>query len=89
MVFLVQSILMDIDLQKTTSKVKRELADFLGIGMEDVEDDSFFLEDFHMGAVEMTDFMDILEKAGFETDNIDLTEIETFSDLVEELNDKH
>jgi hypothetical protein len=36
----------------------------------------------------MTDFMDILGKAGFDTQNIDLTEIENFTDLVEEMSDR-
>jgi len=76
---------MDNETNTISQKVKRELSDFLGIGIEDIEDESEFVEDFHMTASEMTDFMDILSKAGFETDKIDLTEIEAFSDLVEAL----
>lgn len=74
---------MDSDTNNISQKIKRELSDFLGIGIDDIEEDSDFLEDFHMTASDMTDFMDILGKAGFETDTIDLTQIETFTDLLE------
>ncbi len=76
---------MDSDFANIRQKIKRELADFLGIGVEDVEDDSEFAADFHMTASDMTDFIEILNKAGFSTDGLDLTNIETFSELVEEL----
>lgn len=74
---------MDSETNTISQKIKRELSDFLGIGIEDVEEESDFIEDFHMSPTDMTDFMDILEKAGFETDGIDLTTIETFGDLLE------
>ena len=76
---------MDSETNTINQKVKRELSDFLGIGMEDIEDDSDFLEDFHMSPTDMTDFMEILEKAGFDSEDIDLTEIENFSDLIDAL----
>ncbi len=76
---------MDNETNTISQKVKRELSDFLGIGIEDVEDESEFAADFHMSASDMTDFMDILNKAGFATENLDLTQIETFSDLIEEM----
>ncbi len=76
---------MDSETNTISQKVKRELADFLGIGMEDVEEDSEFTGDFHMTPSDMADFMDILGKAGFATENLDLTQIETFSDLIEEM----
>lgn len=76
---------MDAETNKIIQKVKRELADFLGIGMEDIEDESEFTSDFHMSASEMTDFIDILNKAGFTTDSLDLTQIETFTDLIDQL----
>jgi hypothetical protein len=79
---------MDPETNKTYQKIKRELADFIGVGIDDIEDDSDFMEDLHMSATDMTDFMDILGKAGFDTQNIDLTEIENFTDLVEEMSDR-
>jgi len=80
---------MEPEFANLRNKIKRELADFLGVGIEDVDDDSSFKEDFHMNASDMTDFLDILEKSGVETENINLTEIETFEELVEYINDKH
>jgi hypothetical protein len=76
---------MDIDFENVKGKVKRELADYLGIDVEDVDDDSILAEDFHMKPNDLTDFMEILTTAGFDTSKIELTEIETFSDLVEDL----
>lgn len=76
---------MDNELANIKQKVKRELADFLGIGLEDVEDESEFESDFHMNAVQITDFTDILGKAGFDTEELNFNEIDTFGDLVDTL----
>lgn len=77
---------MDNELNAIRQKLRRELADFLGIGMEDIEDESSFADDFHMSPSDMADFLDILRKSGMETENLNLTEIETFSDLAESFN---
>jgi len=76
---------MENDVAGVKQKIKRELSDFLGVGMEDVEDESVLAEDLHMDASSMADFMEILSKAGFDTESLDLTAIETFEDLVEAL----
>lgn len=76
---------MDSDFEKTRQKVKRELTDFLGVETEDIEDDTVLSSDLHMDPSQLTDFMEILSKAGFDTESVDLAEIETFSDLVEGL----
>jgi len=39
-----------------------------------------------MTPTDLTDFMQILNMAGFDTEGLDLTEIESFSDLAEALN---
>ncbi len=75
---------MEGDINQIKQKIKRELADFLGVDQSDIEDDSVLSEDLHMGASQLTDFMEIIKTAGFDT-NLDLTEIETFSDLVESI----
>ena len=79
---------MDTEIANTRQKIKRELADFLGVDMEDIEDDSILASDLHMDAVALTDFEDILNKAGFDTSKVDFTEIETFLDLVEALTEQ-
>lgn len=76
---------MDNELAQIHQKVKRELADFLGIDMEDIEDETTLREDLHMDPTNLTDFKEILGKAGFEIQDLDMTEIETFGDLVETL----
>jgi acyl carrier protein len=76
---------MDGDFNKTKDIVKRELANFLGVESEDIEDESSLTEDLHMKATDLTDFMEILARMGMETSGVDLTETETFLDLVEAL----
>lgn len=79
---------MDNEFEKTKTRVKRELADFLGVDMEDIEDDTGLTDDLHMDPSQLTDFMEILGKAGFVTEDVDLTEVETFLELVEALTAK-
>lgn len=65
------------------NKVKGSLAAFLGIEPEDIEDDFSLTEDLHMQPTDLTDFMEILSKMNFEVEDMDFSEIETFSDLIE------
>jgi acyl carrier protein len=76
---------MDTELANTKQKVKRELADFLGVDMEDIEDETEFTTDLHMDAVMLTDFMEILNKAGFDVSQLDFNEIDSFMDLIDSL----
>ena len=76
---------MDTDLNTTKQKVRQELADYLGVDLEDIEDESVLTVDLHMAALDLTDFEQILKNNGFDTSKIDFTEIETFEDLVEGL----
>lgn len=76
---------MDNELIEVTQKVKRELTDFMGIDMEDIEPETDLREDLHMTATELTDFMEILKSSGLDTTKLDLTQIETFDDLTEAL----
>ncbi|HKB88806.1 MAG TPA: acyl carrier protein [Patescibacteria group bacterium] len=76
---------MESEFANTKQKIKRELADYLGVDMEDIDDETEFTTDLHMDAVMLTDFMEILTKAGFDVTQLDFNEIETFLDLVEAL----
>lgn len=76
---------MENEFSKTKESVRRELANFLGVDAEDIEDDSSLTEDLHMKASDLTDFMEILTRMDMETEGIDLTQTETFLDLVEAL----
>ena len=85
MEFLVQFTKMDTELANAKQKIRRELADFLGVDMEDIEDETEFTTDLHMDAVALTDFMEILNTAGFDTSGLDFNEIDTFLELVDTL----
>ncbi len=76
---------MDTELIEITKRVRRELADFLGVDPEDIEPETVLREDLHMDPSNLTDFADILGKAGFEAEKVDLSQIETFEELVEAL----
>lgn len=74
---------MDKEQTQIKQKVKKKLADFLGIEPDDIEDDFSLTEDLHMQPAEITDFTQILSDMGFYTEKLDFSEIETFSDLIE------
>lgn len=76
---------MDSDFNKTKDIVRRELANYLGVDTEDIEDDSSLTIDLHMKASDLTDFMEVLVRMGMETSSVDLTVTETFLDLIEAL----
>lgn len=66
-----------------TNLIKKELSDFLGIDVEDIEDDFSLIEDLHMKPTDLTDFQEVLTKKNFPTEKLDFTEIETVEDLVD------
>ncbi len=76
---------MDTELNKTKQKVRQQLADYLGVDLEDIEDESTLTEDLHMTALDLTDFIEHLKTNGFDASKVDLIETETFSDLIENL----
>ncbi len=79
---------MDNDFTKTKEIVRRELAGFLGIEPDDIEDDYSLTEELHMKASDLTDFMEILNRMGFDTSEINFNESETFLDFIESLTSK-
>ena len=79
---------MDTDFTKTKETVRQELANFLGIEPDDIEDDFSLTEDLHMKASDLTDFMEILIRMGFDTSEINFSETETFLDFIESLTSK-
>ncbi len=83
--FLVQYIKMESDFTKTKETVRRELADYLGLEPEDIEDDSSLTEDMHMKASDLADFIEVLIRMGMDVSGVDLIKDETFLDLIESL----
>lgn len=65
--------------------VKKLISDFLGIEIGDMEDDFSLTEDLHMKPTDLTDFFIKLSDAGFNTDKLDIAQIETLEDLIDEL----
>ncbi len=65
--------------------VKKILAGFLGIEPEDIEDDFSLTEDLHMKASDLTDFMQLLSSKNYDTESVDFSEVETFSELIDSL----
>lgn len=66
-------------------KINKLLADFLGVDTADITTDDSLIEDLHMTASDITDFVEILSTSGIDTSKLDLTEIETIGDLYEKL----
>lgn len=67
------------------NNVKQLLANHLGVDLEDIENESILTEDLHMTALDLTDFMETLKSNNFDVSKVDLTEVETFGDLIENL----
>lgn len=76
---------MEQQVNKISQTVKTELADFLGVDLEDIEDESSLEIDLHMKASDLADFMDILKRMDVDTSSVNLAELETFSDLIDAL----
>jgi isopentenyldiphosphate isomerase len=74
---------MDNETIKTKQIIKQALADHLGIEPDDIDDDSILAEDLHMKASDLTDFVEVLTSLKLDVSKLDLTEVETFSDLVD------
>lgn len=68
---------------KITDKVKQILAEYIGVEVEDIKDEDFLVDDLHMSATEISDFVESLETAGIDTSKIDLSEVEAVEDLLE------
>lgn len=76
---------METEVIKLKETIKKLLAEFLGIDIEDIKDEYSFSNDLHMTPVDITDFFQILEANHINISEIDLSQIETFEDLVENL----
>ena len=64
-------------------KINKLLADFLGVETTDISEDDSLIQDLHMTPSDLTDFVEIMGTAGFDTTHLDMTEIETLNDLHE------
>lgn len=69
--------------EKIKKQIKRILAQFIGVDTDDINDDDSLKIDLHMNPVDLTDFNQKLIEAGFDTEALEFSEIETLNDLCE------
>ena len=68
-----------------TQKIIAILAEHVGTDGEELDITDMFQDDLHMSATDLADFMEKLNVAGFDTSSLDLMELETVEDLVENI----
>jgi acyl carrier protein len=68
-----------------SQKITTLLAEHLGIDEEELNSEDRFQNDIHMSATDLADFIEKLNAAGFDTTKLDLTEIESVGDLIENI----
>lgn len=74
-------------MEKIDVKIKRLLAEFLGIEIEDMTDDDTFEDTYQMSAINITDFFELLEENDIVVPKDSIDEIETVGDLLEIVGD--
>lgn len=67
------------------SRIKKLLAEYLGLEIEDISDDDSLSSDLHMRPSDISDFLTILEENNIDTSKLDLSVIDTLEDLYERL----
>jgi len=76
---------MDKEEIKNIKKFKSILSSYLGIEPDDINDEDYLREDLHMNTAEIVDFTQVLQSNGYDVDSIDFTNIETVSELADNL----
>ena len=66
-------------------QIIKSLSDHLGVEPEDIKEEDSFEDELHMRASDLSDFMSTLQDLGINTEEVDLTEIETVGDLINSL----
>lgn len=61
------------------------LSDHVGVEKDDILPEFSFTEDLHMSPANITDFLEELHKLNIDISKIDMTEIETIEDFLEQL----
>lgn len=65
--------------------LKKQLAEHIGVEVEDIKNEDMLSEDLHMSAADISDFLEKLENDGFNVSKIDLEETETVEELLEQV----
>jgi acyl carrier protein len=61
------------------------LAEHIGADEEELSSEDTFQNDIHMSPTDLADFVEKLSTAGFDTTKLDLMEIESVGDLIENI----
>ncbi|MCS7092492.1 MAG: phosphopantetheine-binding protein [Patescibacteria group bacterium] len=73
----------DTTTSSVESKVKKSLASYLGIEVEDISLDDTLRDDLHMLPTDLTDFLEQLSEGGLPIDQLDIMQIKTVGELVD------
>lgn len=79
---------MDNELTRIKNLVRVEIANYLGVDTEDIEDETVLTDDLHMTPTDLTDLVEILTSKGLDTAKLDMSTVETFGELVETLTEQ-
>ena len=74
-------------MEETNTKLKTLLAEHLGIEANDINNQDSLISDLHMDPATISEFVESLEDHGVDVSKVDLTEIDTFEELAEALDD--
>lgn len=66
-------------------KIITLLAEHIGVDKEELSSDDAFQNDIRMSATDFADFVEKLKTAGFDTTKLDLLEIKSVGDLIENI----
>ena len=69
--------------KKYDDLVKEKLSEYLGIEKDDISDEDSLKDDLHMNASELSDFIHMLNKVGYDINLTSISEMETVADLIE------
>lgn len=75
--------------QKTKNLVINKLAEHIGVEADDINLDDFLDEDLHLNVAEISDFLQKLSEEGMEIEESKLENIDTVSDLIDEILSQH
>ena len=68
-----------------SQKIITLLAEHTGADEEELSSEDRFQNDIHMSPTDLADFVEKLNTAGFDTTKLDLMEIESVGDLIENI----
>ncbi|MFH1971251.1 MAG: hypothetical protein ABIJ05_02610 [Patescibacteria group bacterium] len=71
--------------QKIKNLVVGKLAEHIGVEAEDINLEDFLDDDLHLNIAEISDFLQKLSEEGIETENLEFENIETVSDLIDQI----